>query len=74
MGKVAVLDAGLENFIDITRHQKPSACIYSLLETSDLVCLLNRGKTLETGKVFGEIVASLASRAGNKTPYPDRKP
>ena len=58
MGKVAVLDAGLEDVIDITRHQKPSSCIDSLLETSDLVCLLNKGKTIETGKAFGEIVAS----------------
>lgn len=58
MGKVAVLDAGLENIIDISWHQKPSACIESLFETSDLVCLLNRGKTIETGKAFGEIVAA----------------
>jgi hypothetical protein len=57
MGKVAIIDAGLENVIDISRHQKPSACIESLFETSDLVCLLNRGKTVETGKVFGELVA-----------------
>lgn len=58
MGKVAVLDSGLEDVIDITRHQKPSVCIESLFETSDFVCLLNRGKTIETGKAFGEIVAS----------------
>lgn len=58
MGKVAVLDAGLENIIDISQHQKPSACIESLFETSDLVCLLNRGKTIETGKAFGEMVAA----------------
>jgi len=56
MGKVAVLDAGLENIIDISQHQKPSACIESLFEASDLVCLLNRGKNIETGKVFGEMV------------------
>ncbi len=58
MGKTAVLDAGLENLIDISRHLKPSACIESFFETSDIVCLLNRGKTPETGKVFGAIVAS----------------
>lgn len=58
MGKVAVLDAGLENIIDISQHQKPSACIESLFETSDLVCLLNRGKTIETGKAFGKMVAA----------------
>ncbi len=58
MGKTAVLDAGFENLIDISRHMKPSACIESFFESSDLVCLLNRGKTIETGKVFGAIVAS----------------
>ncbi|KKG10063.1 DUF2117 family protein [Methanosarcina sp. 2.H.A.1B.4] len=58
MGKTAVLDAGLENVIDISRHLKPSACIESFFETSDLVCLLNRGKTPETGMIFGAKVAS----------------
>ena len=58
MGKTAVLDAGLEHVIDISRHLKPSACIESFFENSDLVCLLNRGKTVETGKVFGAMVTS----------------
>lgn len=52
MGKAAVLDAGLENVIDISRHLKPSACIEAFFETSNLVCLLNRGKTVETGEIF----------------------
>ncbi|RXA17819.1 DUF2117 domain-containing protein [Methanosarcina sp. MSH10X1] len=58
MGKAAVLDAGLENIIDITGHLKPSACIEAFFETADLICLLNRGKTFETGKVFGSKVSS----------------
>ncbi|MFY1110121.1 MAG: DUF2117 family protein [Methanosarcinaceae archaeon] len=58
MGKTAVLDAGLEGRIDIRDHQKPSACIESFFENSYLVCLINRGKTLETGKTFGKIVCS----------------
>lgn len=58
MGKTAVLDAGLEHVIDISRHLKPSACIEYFFESSDLVCLLNRGKTVETGKVFGAMVTS----------------
>ena len=56
MGKTAVLDARLENVIDISRHLKPSACIEYSFGVSDLVCLLNRGKTVETGRVFGEMV------------------
>lgn len=67
MGKTAVLDAGLENVIDITRHLKPSACIEFFFETSDLICLLNRGKTLETGRIFG---SKVASRLKN----PEKKP
>ncbi len=58
MGKTAVLDAGLEDLIDISQHLKPSACIECFFKTSDLVCLLNRGKTIETGKAFGKMVAA----------------
>jgi hypothetical protein len=58
MGKTAVLDAGLEGRIDIRDHQKPSSCIESFFENSDLVCLINQGKTPETGKTFGKIVCS----------------
>ena len=58
MGKTAVLDAGLENVIDISEHLKPSARIEAFFETHDLVCLLNRGKTIETGRAFGQMVAA----------------
>ncbi len=58
MGKTAVLDAGLEGKIDIRNHLKPSACIESFFESSDLVFLINQGKTPETGKTFGKIVFS----------------
>jgi hypothetical protein len=67
MGKTAVLDEGLENIIDISRHLKPSVCIDSFFETSDLVCLLNRGKTFETGLIFGAKVAS-------RLEEPEKKP
>lgn len=67
MGKTAVLDAGLEGIIDITRHLKPSVCIEDFFETSDLICLLNRGKTFETGRIFGSKVVS-----GLKSP--EKKP
>jgi hypothetical protein len=36
MGKTAVLDAGLENVIDTTRHLKPSACIEFFLKHQTL--------------------------------------
>lgn len=64
MGKTAVLDAVLENIIDISGNLKPSACIESFFEISAgfedsyLICLLNRGKTVETGRIFGKMVAA----------------
>lgn len=58
MGKTAVLDAGLEDVIDISWYLKPSACIEYFFNVSDLVCLLNRGKTVETGKLFGKMVSA----------------
>jgi hypothetical protein len=58
MGKTAILDAGLEDVIDISCHQKPSACIEYFFNVSDLVCLLNRGKTIETGIFFGKKVSA----------------
>lgn len=58
LGKAAVLDAGLEDLIDINQSLKPSACIEALFRTNDLVCLLNHGKELKSGRAFGRIVVS----------------
>ncbi|MDD3247752.1 MAG: DUF2117 family protein [Methanosarcina sp.] len=67
MGKVAAIDAGLESLIDIEQFQKPSACIESLFGSNDLVCLLNHGRELQTGRTFGRIVVSHIQN-------PDEKP
>ncbi|MEL4304710.1 DUF2117 family protein [Methanococcoides sp. LMO-2] len=58
MGKIAVIDAHMEDLIDINESLKPSAAIDSLLDTCDAVCLLNHGKTAENGLEFGSIVMS----------------
>jgi len=58
MGKAAVIDAALEDVIDIQQHVKPSASIQSLFGTSDVVYLLNHGKTTGNGRVFGNMVTS----------------
>ncbi|KKH95958.1 hypothetical protein EO95_17585 [Methanosarcina sp. 1.H.T.1A.1] len=58
LGKVAAIDAGLENLIDIEQFLKPSACIESLFGSNDMVCLLNHGRELQTGRTFGRIVVS----------------
>ncbi len=58
MGRTAVLDAGLEDIIDISMGLTPSETINALKNSIDLAILLNQGKTLETGRFFGRIVVS----------------
>ncbi|MCQ8903885.1 MAG: DUF2117 domain-containing protein [Methanothrix sp.] len=59
MGRVAVIDAGLADRIDISRRRSPSQSVQDL-QHSDLTVLLNHAKSRETGLVFGAIVASRA--------------
>jgi hypothetical protein len=66
MGRTAVLDAGLENIIDISRGLTPSETIISLKNEIDLAILLNHGKTMDTGRYFGQIIAS---RIDNFVPF-----
>ncbi len=58
MGRTAVLDADLEDVIDISQGLTPSETINGMRDSIDLAILLNHGKTLETGRNFGQIVAS----------------
>ena len=58
IGKTAVLDAHLENIIDMSKSLKPSKCIEDFFITKDLVILLNHGKTTENGLLFANIVVS----------------
>ncbi|MFP4655226.1 MAG: DUF2117 family protein [Methanohalobium sp.] len=60
MGKTAVIDAGLENIIDITGCLKPSESMKHLIEIEncDVVCLLNHCKSVENGHIFGSMVIS----------------
>jgi len=66
MGKAAVIDAALEDVIDIQQHIKPSASIQLFFRTSDVVYLLNHGKTAENGRVFGNMVISNLQDADEK--------
>ncbi|WP_440952071.1 DUF2117 family protein [Methanococcoides sp. FTZ1] len=58
MGKIAVMDAHMEDLIDIKESLKPSMAIDSLFSECDAVCLLNHGKTVKNGLEFGGIVMS----------------
>lgn len=58
IGKTAVLDAHLEDLIDIRKSLKPSLCIEEFFRTKDIVILLNHGKNTENGLLFANIVIS----------------
>lgn len=54
MGRTAVIDAGLENVIDITRKLVPSDSLKIFHDDDmDVIFLLNYGKSDVTGQVFG---------------------
>ena len=54
MGRTAVIDASLENVIDISRKIVPSDSLKIFHdENADLIFLLNYGKSNVTGQVFG---------------------
>lgn len=58
MGRTAVIDAGLEDVIDISHGLTPSETIIALKDSIDVAILLNHGKTFDTGRHFGRIIAS----------------
>ncbi|VVB72679.1 Uncharacterised protein [uncultured archaeon] len=60
MGRVAVLDAGLEDIIDICSRKRPSLSVQELEPTSDIIFLLNQAKSRETALAFGSMVAAAA--------------
>ncbi|WP_321420774.1 DUF2117 domain-containing protein [uncultured Methanomethylovorans sp.] len=66
MGKTAVIDAHLENTININRNLKPSECIEECIDTDDVIYLLNHGKNLETGIAFAGMVISHLKRKDEK--------
>jgi hypothetical protein len=56
MGRSAVIDAGMEGQIDISRNLKPSESIMELSTKCDIILLVNEGKSCETGLTFGSMV------------------
>ncbi len=53
MGRTAVIDASLEDVIDISRKLLPSQSIRLMAEDNDVLFLLNYGKNQVTGHTFG---------------------
>ncbi len=66
MGKTAVIDAHMENVIDIIRSLRPSECIEECIDTQDVIYLLNHGKNMETGIAFAGMVISHLRRKDEK--------
>ena len=66
IGKTAVLDAHMEDIIDITKYMKPSECIEDFFRTKDVVFLLNHGKSIENGYSFANIVVSKLANKNSK--------
>ena len=58
MGRTAVIDANLEGVIDINQKLLPSQSIDKISENSDVVVLINYGKSSVTGHAFGYKVFS----------------
>ena len=59
MGRVAVIDKGLEDVIDVSERLYPSQCLRRLGD-KDILLLLNYGKSKETGHTFGRMVVERA--------------
>ena len=59
MGRVAVIDNGLEDVIDISEKLVPSMSLKKL-GNNDILILMNYGKSKETGHTFGKIVVGRA--------------
>ncbi|RAP49334.1 MAG: hypothetical protein BZ133_08205 [Methanosphaera sp. SHI613] len=53
MGRTAVIDASLENIIDISKKLLPSQSIKLMAQDNDILFLLNYGKSQVTGHTFG---------------------
>jgi len=65
MGRVAVMDAGLQGLIDISSRRMPSQAIRDLQAVSDLIVVLNKAKSRESGLGFG---AGLAAKIDSSRP------
>lgn len=60
MGRLAIIDAGLESIIKISPKRRPSQSIRDFQPDSDIIVLLSQAKTHETGLAFGTKVAAHA--------------
>ncbi len=60
MGRVALIDAGLQDAVRISPRRRPSQCIRDLENSSNLIFLLNQAKSRDSGLFFGAMVTQAA--------------
>lgn len=67
-GKTAVIDAGMQHVIDITKDMRPSEVLDDFLQRGiDFILLVNHAKTEESGFVLGEgILGNFLKRGGTE--------
>jgi hypothetical protein len=65
-GVAAVIDAGLEGKVDISRMRKPSVELVNLSRSADFLLLVNHAKTRDSAMRFGSIVFSRCGSKFNK--------
>ena len=65
-GVAAVIDAGLEGKVDISRMRKPSVELVNLSQSADFLLLVNYAKTRDSAMRFGSIVFSRCGSKFNK--------
>jgi hypothetical protein len=67
-GKTAVIDAGMQDMIDISKDMRPSEVVNDFLQCGiDFIMLANHAKTEESGFVLGEgILSNFLKRGGAK--------
>ena len=63
MGRVALMDAALQDTVQISPRKRPSQSIQDLEESSDIIFLLNLAKSRESGLSFGAMVAQAAGES-----------
>ena len=56
MGAIAVIDAGLEGTVDISKREKVTEAMSRMDLTSDAIVILNHSKSRESGIAFGSIL------------------
>ena len=60
MGRLALIDAAMQDAVEISHRRRPSQSIRDLDADCDIIFLLNLAKSRESGLVFGAMVAQAA--------------